>query len=701
MISVERLLVLGVRGEPSTPAVAAKGIVWTSIVDSLDQPGRDTGFISVADVPRERLARHPWALAGAGAADLKAQLEIGTRPLANTAESLGILAVLGEEDAYILPHRTAAPTIPVVDGKWVRDYASDYECRYWPYDDALRHIPKAGTETDVWPMRQLIRNYVTFGRTKEDQGLHWTEYWVLNRSRLNAELLIAWGEVATHNHFVLARRGMVFKQTAPVVKLPAAASENDYFRVLGLLGSSTVCFWLKQTCFNKGGDHVGTEGARVSKSAWEDRFAFNSKNVEQLPVPATAPLDRARHLDAMAQEFSGLAPSAVCDGGIPSSEALEAAHRCREAVRAEMIATQEELDWEVYRHYGVIDGALTYGGDDLPDLALGERAFEIVLARKMAAGEVDTVWFERHGSTPITEIPAHWPAAYRELVQRRIELIEKHPLLHLIERPECKRRWATEPWEEQQAKALRGWLLDRLEEPELWRDGNGPRTLSVAQLADSIRGDADFRQVLDLSAGRPDYDLAREVGKLVRDEAVPYLAVRRYKPTGMRKRTEWEQTWALQRDEDAGKDIGTIPVPPKYTNADFRVTSYWRQRGKLDVPKERFVSYPGTERAGDSTPVLGWAGWDHLTKAQALARLILDRQANDGWEGARLTEPLAGLAELEPWLHQWHAEPDPLYGSSPADFYTTFLDEQAQAAGLTRADLAPLAALPTDRDPVR
>ena len=142
-------------------------------------------------------------------------------------------------------------------------------------------------------------------------------------------------------------------------------------------------------------------------------------------------------------------------------------------------------------------------------------------------------------------------------------------------------------------------------------------------------------------------------------------------------------------------------MPTKYTNADFRVTSYWRQRGKLDVPKERFVSYPGTERAGDSTPVLGWAGWDHLAKAQALARLILDRQTNDGWEGARHVEPLAGLAELEPWLHQWHAEPDPLYGGSPADFYTTFLDEQAQAAGLTRADLAPLAALPTDGDPVR
>ncbi len=44
-----------------------------------------------------------------------------------------------------------------------------------------------------------------------------------------------------------------------------------------------------------------------------------------------------------------------------------------------------------------------------PGLALGERAFEIALARAVEAGEEETAWFTRHGSTPITEIPAHWP----------------------------------------------------------------------------------------------------------------------------------------------------------------------------------------------------------------------------------------------------------------------------------------------------
>ena len=72
-----------------------------------------------------------------------------------------------------------------------------------------------------------------------------------------------------------------------------------------------------------------------------------------------------------------------------------------------MIALQEELDWECYRLYGLIEDDLTCPRP--PPLALGQRAFEIVLARKMAAGETQTTWFERHGSTPITDSPPSGP----------------------------------------------------------------------------------------------------------------------------------------------------------------------------------------------------------------------------------------------------------------------------------------------------
>ena len=57
-----------------------------------------------------------------------------------------------------------------------------------------------------------------------------------------------------------------------------------------------------------------------------------------------------------------------------------------------MIAHQEELDWEYYRIYGLIEEDLTYSGRS-SRIVLGERAFEIALARKLKSGEEETAWF--------------------------------------------------------------------------------------------------------------------------------------------------------------------------------------------------------------------------------------------------------------------------------------------------------------------
>jgi hypothetical protein len=189
-------------------------------------------------------------------------------------------------------------------------------------------------------------------------------------------------------------------------------------------------------------------------------------------------------------------------------------------------------------------------------------------------------------------------------------------------------------------------------------------------------------------------------------EGVPYLPAYRYKESGLRKRAQWEATWALQRQEDAidarvdlpdgdpqrltreeadrlkRAQVGDIPVPPKYASSDFRKGDYWRLRGKLDVPKERFILYPGAERADDPTPVVGWAGWDHLQQAQALAAYYVDRQ-NEGWSPERLTPLLAGLLDLVPWLQQWHNDVDPQFNMRLGDYFADYVDQQARALGLT------------------
>ncbi len=268
-----------------------------------------------------------------------------------------------------------------------------------------------------------------------------------------------------------------------------------------------------------------------------------------------------------------------------------------------MIALQEELDWQVYCLYALHGEDLRAPEDSVPELALGERAFEIVLARAMERGEVRTEWFERHGSTPITEIPNHWAESYKSVVRKRINAIERSRAIRSLERPENKRRWKTDGWDALQEKALRSWLLDRMENRELWFDENGqPAILTLARLIDALSRDEDFASVAKLYAPRK--DLAKVVAELITDEHVPFLSALRYKPSGLKKRADWEEVWDLQRQEDAAPDEpakrkirDSIPVPPRYTSADLLRPSYWRARGKLDVPKERFVSYGQTNAA--------------------------------------------------------------------------------------------------------
>lgn len=696
--------VLGIRGEPSQPSDPAKGLVWRSIVDHVDQPGVETEYVSVVDMPRRRLATHPWSLSGGAAPQLmECLLRAKKRSLSEITEEIGITSVTGEDDLYMLPSVQAARrlrihmTRPLVEGNGVRNFTiSAPAAAIWTYDDDFNvlDIDQLDQTASLLKLyRSVISRRKRFGTPMIKRGLKWWEWQEVYPKKLRSSMSIAFAEVATHNHFALDRGGKVFNRTAPVIKLPESATEDDHLRLLGLLNSSTACFWLKQVSHNKGST-VDSKGARQSTVPWEDFYQFNSTKVGTVPLPERLPLARARRLDTLAQELASATPQAVCAQAVPTREALIEARRRYHAIRAEMIHVQEELDWEVYRLYGIVEEDLTYHGHDLPGLALGQRAFEIMLGRKFLDGALDTQWFARHGVHPIPDIPDAWPQAYRDLVQRRIEIIANKPLVSLVERPECKRRWAAAPYEKMQVEALRIWLLDRLEGESLWMDGDAPRTLSVAQLADLVRTDTDFRQVMDLYLGRPDYDIAAELVALLSDEHVPYLAAYRYTAAGLLKRKDWEHVWALQRREDAGEKVA-IPVPPKYAPKDFAAAGYWKHRGKLDVPKERFISYPGAEREGDTTPVYGWAGWDHLQQATALANLLIERGYPVG--DHRVVPLLAGVAELEPWLHQWHDDYDALYAASPAEYFTGWLETQLAEHGLTREALTTCRLEPKQR----
>ncbi|WP_262103915.1 BREX-2 system adenine-specific DNA-methyltransferase PglX [Arthrobacter sp. Marseille-P9274] len=691
--------VLGVRGEPGQPANPAKGLVWSEIVENIGATQHNGSYVTVATPPREVFATHPWSLSGGGAGDLKQALDaFGKMRLASEGVDIGLTDLTGEDDAFTVPQRVArrlgwiahAPVF--VEGDRVRDYRIDTEER------TLLPVTITGTPLEptselaqwFWPLRSQLAKRIYFGQTPEQRGLRWFDHAMYFAKRHVQPMSITFAFVATHNHFVLDRGGKVFNRSAPVIKLPADATEEDHLKLLGVLNSSTACFWLKQVCHNKGST-VDTKGARQTQVPWEDFYEFTGTKLQSFPLPSVLNANLPEQIDGASTALTNALPGAIVkafgDGTVTDTLAILLAEgrELSEKLRARMVFLQEELDWKVYKSYGLVEEDLTYHGQSLAELNLGERAFEIHLARNMAKGQEESAWFDRHSSSPRTDIPAEWPEDYHVLVQKRLDLIGSNPDIALLERPEFKRRWASVPWEAQQRDALTDFVRDRLEDPKYWQDGQGPVHRTVAQLADAVKGDAKLTQALQVLTGTADIDLVPALTSLITDEAVPFVAQFRYKESGLTKFRDWQHVWALQRREDAGDKV-EIPVPPKYKPTDFLKTTYWQARGKLDVPKERFISYPNVHRPGDGSQIFGWAGWNHAEAALALARTLTEQDAS-GASKDDMVPLLAGLEELESWVAQWHAEMDPAIGGSPAAAISGLLDQYLLRLGLTREDL--------------
>lgn len=684
--------VLGIRGEPSAPADSAKGLVWRSIVENIDRPGSENDYISVSEVERAVLARHPWSMQGGSAAPLKDRVELtGATRLGDLVWVVGRTAHTSADESYFADPRTwarfgvsAASIVPIVSGDVVRDYQCTPATEsIFPFGLDLK-----ASDTDsvamgiLWLTKQFLVRRREPNGTHQDIGKTWYEWSRFHPDRFSVPLSIAFAFVATHNHFVLDRGGKVFNRTAPAVKLSAGARVGDHLQLLGLLNSSVACFWMKQVFQKK--TQAGGGGGAVD-SEFTHQHEFDGTKLKLFPIADGSVLPGSKAIDDRARALARWLPGPLFDSEVPTPELLIGSERRVADLRAEMVWLQEELDWRCMHLYGVVDEDLSFPPEQVFALAKGERAFEIALARRVADGSTSTEWFRRHQSIPITELPPHWPDWYHERVERRLALIESDRFVNLLERPEYKRRWNWEPWADLAQAALRNWLLTRLEDQRYWPR---PEPRSVAQLADVASTDAYFVTVAGLYRHSTEVDLVDLIAELVASDAVPFLAAWRYKEPGLRKRASWERTWDLQRREDAGEDVGKIPVPPKYGSGDFASTTIWRLRGKLDVPKERFISYPGTERATDPTPVVGWAGWDHLAQAQAIIDLYQHRRNQEGWNDIQVLPLLAGLAELLPWLRQWHNEIDPSLGQGLGDYYTDYVTGEAHRAGTSMEGLA-------------
>ena len=753
-------VVLGNQGEADHSVDAAKGAVWTAILNQIDLPGSDSDWVSCVDLERGQFGHHPWQLGGGSVAGLQSAIETNCDSvLENISSVFGYSGqtnadpvMAGDFHDYVRSHVEPEFIRDFVVGSVIRDWSiRPQQVCLFPYTPKglveIQSLP--GMHRFLWQSRSILGARVTFSKlTYFEEGRPWWEWHQLSLKRFQEPRSLGFAAVATHAHFAFDRNARVFNRSSPFVKLKKDCSDDVHFGVTGLLNSSCGGFWLRQIMAGKhkgdgGGAHASIEGQRLD---------FDGRKLKGFPLPSELPIKSASLLDAAATSLCHFDPEfALFDES--SSDEFPILGRLHEAANqsaftlAYMISLQEELDWQCYRLYGLTDA-----GDDLewpkdqpdalPPLTLGERAFEISMARQMAAGELETTWFERHkdaGSKPITELPAHWPDDYRALVERRLAFIEENKNINLIERPEYKRRWNAEPWAMRQQAALEKWLLTRLEtyfhaadrmvsgEDEAatasklahirplrarFVGGMEPRLVSIRQLAQTAQADSQWMEAATVFAGRADFDVAKLVETLVLAESVPALPAQRYKPAGLRKREEWEKTWELQRQEDAveaevrGQNsgvseeelkklvrkeqlarVGEIPVPPKYGSGDFLKSSYWKLRGKLDVPKERWVLYPGMEGGHDTSPVIAWAGWDHAQQAAALTGFYQQAKDTWGWAPERLAPLLSALKELLPWLHQWHNAIDPEYGDRPCDSFQQFYTTELHSLRMTDEDI--------------
>src|SRR5262245_22140942 len=707
--------VLGKRGEREEPQDPANAPVWSEIVRHHGEVGFEGQCVSTESVPIKELAKHPWILLGGGGRSLASLLQSRCALPLRSLGGLGVFGMTNADDAFVfnegvLARRRVETNLMAafVTGEAVRDWTCDRSTEaIFPYDnEQLVSITNwVGLQRHLWPLRAVLEARATFdGGTYKSNGEPWWKWHQVAISRLKG-LTITFAFVATHNYFAMPRERVVFNRHAPIIKLHPKYDEADHQSLLGYLNSSTVAFWCRLVMFPKGGDQVG-DGARLSATQWNRHLEYAGNLLQQLPVPKLDDLrnnllDLVVAAEETVKQMAELAPEKVVATTLASTPKLAALREActkslaeRARLRGILVSLQEEIDWRVYGLFNLPTIEAPSVDAVRISTAPDHRPFEVRLGREVVTDISASEWFRIHKR----EVPKDVGGPLADLYRRRLRLLddpEHGKQLRLLETPETKRRWSPPDDQKAFSDAVRAWLLERLE--ATFREQPQPELRTARQFALELGRDPAVAAAHELLTEESGLDLVKLISDLGDIEGVPFLAGFRYAETGMEKRATWEETWRLQRieDEDPKKlaaelkrlNLKSIAVPDKYGPKDY-LRHFWSLRGKLDVPKERFVTIPGGNTDEDTTPLVGWAGWNHLQVAQALSGLYQRRRAEDGWTKDRLVPLLAGLDERVPWLLQWHNEPAADFGGMKlGEFFRDFVAGEAHGLGVAVGDL--------------
>jgi len=475
-------LAAGLRGDLKTPPEGSG--LWHSLRTHFDEPGYSDAWVAVSARDREQFDVHPW-LFNVANEPTKAQMESveHSKLRALLDDDISFDCVTAANDVYFVPpHLARRFRMPVmhlkrlVVGEEVRDYQFHSEwLAVWPYNAKARPQICPELEDYLQQFRAHLEVRSQFHKTQLEAGLEWFEYREYHREGLG--LRIAYPQITTHNHFQLSLSAKVFNEKTPLLHLAVPESKLEtYWALVTAMNSSSMLFWLKQVCFNKG---AGIEEEK-------DRYEFQANKLHSAPISKrmledeTLPM-RASSLSLnctrLGEELTRLAfkklfhsPGEAYDGwnralpghGAPHpliTQPFDAAHDIlalkarargeRERLRREMIALQEEMDWLVYAAYELLP-------QDHPAVGLG--AMDAVHPWEVAPGQRPFELATAHAGPP-----ADWDEKRKQLWLARLEAISTNEHIKRIEQPVYKRRWVPPDYEKEFSEAFKWWLREKAE----------------------------------------------------------------------------------------------------------------------------------------------------------------------------------------------------------------------------------------------
>lgn len=673
------LIVKEVRKDGGDYADAATGAAWQGILGALRSPGAPNEYVSSELVDQRLLSTHPWQFVASAGTDFVDLLEgaslLTLRDYCDgpRKDPIGFVAISGSDEGFIEApaffrrHAVADRAKHHLKGELIRDYQRLVEdMSYWPYSEDGELLPLRREDRRVLePLYPWLSTRAAFdNRTYALAGRTYYEWHQVSKPRMAAQERVLFPGMGTELHFVLDDSGATAAQSLLCLILKKDLARAQTHALLAYLNSAALNVWFRRRC-----PPASTARGDISKvkgRSETERHKLSGGLAQRIPVPDAVMTEQCARLAWLGERLLDLGRQRETywrDVVASSTDALVALESEDRRLLEEGVVLQEEVDWTVW--------ALVLGRD-LPlsplEALAGARA-----APDERPGTAGGIGHSLPGLSE--EIRAIWKA--------RTVIVSQHADVAAVEQRLYKRGWSGRRGvfgrqsNKGPAERQRALVATELAEHACRLLGAEKTPRSAVEVTRLLQGDDRAQRSIESFADEG-HDVVRQVEEMIRAQSIPFLSAAVFTEEGL----EGWGTWNRLRFQDS-----VATRPPEFVKEHFLRDEYFRLRGRLNIEREGFISYPGCE-GEEGELVFGSTAWSHLDRAVVLAGLYQDRKEREGWSKDRLLPMLAGLLELLPWLRQWHNEPnEELGGEKPCAQFEAFLNAECGELGFTHDDL--------------